>query len=99
MRILILETMEYIKKVIVYIIVLVFLFRVVEAQNISEIQITGKYIIPDGPRWVNNAVFYQIYPQTYYDSDGDGIGDLNGIIMKLDYVKSLGVNAIWLNPL
>jgi glycosidase len=56
------------------------------------------YNIPDAPSWVHDAVFYQIYPQTYYDSDGDGIGDLNGIIQKLDYVKSLGANAIWLNP-
>ena len=61
-------------------------------------EITGKYVIPDGPEWVRHAVFYQIYPQTFYDSNGDGIGDLNGIIQKLDYVKSLGVNAIWLNP-
>lgn len=61
-------------------------------------EITGKYDIPNCPDWVHNAVFYQIYPQTYYDSNGDGIGDLNGIIMKLDYIKSLGVDAIWLNP-
>ena len=54
--------------------------------------------IPDAPSWVADAVFYQIYPQTYYDSNGDGIGDLNGIIQKLDYVKSLGATAIWLNP-
>jgi len=53
---------------------------------------------PDCPEWLNNAVFYQIYPQTYYDTDGDGIGDLKGIIAKLDYIKSLGVNALWLNP-
>lgn len=61
-------------------------------------EITGKYDIPNCPDWVHNAVFYQIYPQTYYDSNGDGIGDLNGIILKLDYIKSLGVDAIWLNP-
>ncbi|NJK87052.1 MAG: glycosylase [Bacteroidales bacterium] len=60
--------------------------------------ITGKYAIPNCPEWVHHAVFYQIYPQTYYDSNGDGIGDLKGITMKLDYVKSLGVDAIWLNP-
>jgi maltose alpha-D-glucosyltransferase/alpha-amylase len=41
---------------------------------------------------------YQIYPSTYKDSDGDGIGDIPGIISKLDYIESLGVNAIWLNP-
>jgi maltose alpha-D-glucosyltransferase/alpha-amylase len=61
-------------------------------------EITGKYNIPDGPEWVHDAVFYQIYPQTFYDSNGDGIGDLNGIIQKLDYVKSLGIDAIWINP-
>jgi glycosidase len=64
----------------------------------DKIIITGKYVIPSAPEWVHDAVFYQIYPQTYYDTDGDGIGDLNGIIEKLDYVKSLGVDAIWLNP-
>ena len=58
--------------------------------------ITGKYEIPPMPDWAKNAVFYQIYPQTFCDSDGDGIGDLQGIISKLDYVKSLGVDAIWL---
>ena len=60
--------------------------------------VTGTAIRPASPAWVDNAVFYQIYPQTFYDSNGDGIGDLQGIIEKLDYVKSLGVNAIWLNP-
>ena len=60
--------------------------------------ITGKYVVPQVPDWARNAVFYQIYPQTFCDSDGDGIGDLPGIISKLDYVKSLGVDAIWLNP-
>jgi len=53
---------------------------------------------PDCPEWAHHAVFYQIYPQTFYDTDGNGIGDLNGIIRKLDYVKSLGADAIWLNP-
>ena len=61
-------------------------------------KITGNYEIPDVPEWAKNAVFYQIYPQTFCDSDGDGIGDIQGIISKLDYVKSLGVDAIWFNP-
>ncbi len=51
------------------------------------------------PNWLKNAVFYEIYPQTFYDSNGDGIGDIQGIESKLDYVKSLGCNAIWLNPI
>lgn len=49
-------------------------------------------------KWLNDAVFYEIYPQSFYDSNDDGIGDLNGIRLKLDYIKSLGCNAIWLNP-
>ncbi len=49
-------------------------------------------------KWLENAVFYNIYPQSFYDSNDDGIGDLNGITEKLDYVKDMGFNAIWLNP-
>ncbi len=48
--------------------------------------------------WLKDAVFYEIYPATFRDSNGDGIGDLKGIIEKLPYVKSLGCNAIWMNP-
>ncbi|MEO8616125.1 MAG: alpha-amylase family glycosyl hydrolase, partial [Luteolibacter sp.] len=51
------------------------------------------------PSWLKNAMFYQIYPQSFADSNGDGIGDLPGLISKLDYLKSLGVNALWLNPI
>ena len=49
--------------------------------------------------WWKEAVVYQIYPRSFEDSDGDGVGDLKGIISKLDYVKSLGVDAVWLNPI
>lgn len=48
--------------------------------------------------WLKNAVFYEIYPQSFFDTNGDGIGDLRGIIEKLDYIKSLGCNALWINP-
>lgn len=50
-------------------------------------------------KWWKEAVVYQIYPRSFKDSDGDGVGDLKGIISKLDYIKSLGVDAIWLNPI
>ena len=49
--------------------------------------------------WLDTAVFYEIYPQSFRDSNADGMGDINGIIEKLDYVKELGCDAIWLNPL
>lgn len=50
------------------------------------------------PAWMKSAYFYQIYPQSFKDTNDDGIGDLNGIIEKLDYIQWLGCNAIWLNP-
>ena len=50
------------------------------------------------PDWLRDAVFYEIYPSSFYDGNGDGIGDLNGIRQKLPYVKGLGCNALWLNP-
>lgn len=49
--------------------------------------------------WLNDAVVYEIYPQSFNDTNGDGIGDLRGIIEKLDYIKGLGFTAIWLNPI
>lgn len=51
------------------------------------------------PAWLANAVFYQIYPPSFADANGDGIGDLRGIISRLDYLRNLGVNAVWLNPI
>lgn len=48
--------------------------------------------------WWRDAVIYQIYPRSFQDSNGDGIGDLRGIIQRLDYLKELGINAIWLSP-
>lgn len=50
------------------------------------------------PKWLKDAVFYEIYPQSFMDSNGDGIGDFQGIIGKLDYIRELGCNAIWMNP-
>ena len=49
-------------------------------------------------KWWKEAVVYQIYPRSFMDSDGDGIGDLNGILSKLDYLKELGVDVVWLSP-
>ena len=60
----------------------------------------GKYI-QEGEHmadWLDNAIFYEIYPQSFQDSNGDGIGDFRGIMRRLDYIRDLGCNAIWMNP-
>jgi 1,4-alpha-glucan branching enzyme len=49
-------------------------------------------------KWWHNSVVYQVYPRSFMDSNGDGIGDLKGIISKLDYIRELGVDMIWLCP-
>jgi|SRR5271165_2161160 len=48
--------------------------------------------------WWKDAVVYQVYPRSFNDSNGDGIGDLNGITAKLDYLKRLGIDVVWLSP-
>ncbi|MBV9642168.1 MAG: hypothetical protein JO334_01235 [Verrucomicrobia bacterium] len=55
--------------------------------------------VPPGPKWLQAAVFYQVYPQSYFDTNGDGIGDLLGITAKLGYIQSVGCNALWINPI
>lgn len=52
-----------------------------------------------GPAWLGNTVIYQVYPSSFKDSDGNGIGDIPGVISKLDYIESLGVGVVWFNPL
>ena len=49
-------------------------------------------------KWWHGKIAGQIYPKSYYDSNGDGIGDLQGIISKLDYLKALGIDIVWLSP-
>ena len=50
-------------------------------------------------QWWKEGVVYQIYPRSFQDSNGDGVGDLQGIIKRLDYIASLGVDIVWLNPI
>src|SRR5436190_24017893 len=53
---------------------------------------------PEGHQWWQHAVFYELYPRSFADSNNDGIGDLKGITSKLDYLRDLGVDAIWISP-
>ena len=52
----------------------------------------------EGHAWWQHAVFYEIYPRSFADSNNDGTGDLNGITSKLDYLHDIGVDAIWITP-
>ena len=52
----------------------------------------------NNPNWWRDAVIYQIYPRSFADADGDGMGDVKGIISRLDYLKSLNIDALWISP-
>ena len=54
---------------------------------------------PSSRTWWKSATIYQIYPISFFDSNGDGLGDLNGITSKLDYLKDLGLDVLWLSPI
>lgn len=73
--------------------------RILTAVVMLAASLTVAQAEPHHPSWLSRAVFYQIYPSSYMDSDGDGIGDLRGIQSRLGYLKGLGINAIWLNPI
>ena len=62
-----------------------------------RVEENGGFIMKN-EQWWKDAVIYQIYPKSFKDSNGDGIGDINGIISKLDYLEKLGIDAIWLSP-
>ena len=55
-------------------------------------------IINGSEEWWKQAVVYQVYPRSFYDANGDGLGDIKGITAHMDYLRSLGINAIWLSP-
>lgn len=75
---------------------LIFLMLLFLSNEIIMAQVTKSSI---DRKWWKEAVVYQIYPRSFKDTDGDGVGDLKGIISKLDYIKSLGIDVVWLNPI
>src|SRR6516165_1249423 len=66
--------------------------------SIAQAQTKSKAVDAEGHAWWQHAVFQELYPRSYMDSNNDGIGDLNGIASKMDYLKWLGVDAIWIAP-
>src|ERR1700721_2252055 len=68
------------------------------AATIALAQTSSRRADGEGHAWWERAGFYEIYPRSFADSNNDGVGDLNGIASKLDYLKDLGVDAIWITP-
>jgi alpha-glucosidase len=66
--------------------------------SLSFCHAQARAVDAEGHAWWQHAVFYEVYPRSFADSNGDGIGDLKGIESKLDYLKQLGVDAIWISP-
>lgn len=60
--------------------------------------VTHRFSTQTEAPWWKGATIYQIYPRSFADGNGDGVGDLAGVLAHLDYVTALGVNAVWLNP-
>ncbi|QIK69654.1 alpha-glucosidase [Erysipelothrix sp. HDW6C] len=75
-----------------------FFIKALELLNTEHLEPRNDVIAVER-KWWKEAVFYQIYPRSFMDSNGDGIGDINGIIAKLDYLKFLGIDALWLSPI
>jgi alpha-glucosidase len=75
-----------------------FLVGACVAASIAAAQASSHGVDAEGHPWWQHAVFYEIYPRSFADSNNDGVGDLKGIASKLDYLKDLGVDAIWISP-
>ena len=80
-------------------IILPFLFILLSCSNNNSKTMSTADTTGAERKWWKEAIVYQLYPRSFKDNDGDGIGDLKGIISRLDYIKSLGVDVVWLNPI
>ncbi len=87
------------KKYFLHFIIATLCLTVTSCKSTTSNQVLNSTDSIVGRKWWKEAIVYQIYPRSFKDSDGDGIGDLKGIISKLDYIKSLGINTVWLNPI
>src|SRR5689334_2855634 len=76
--------------------------RLIKNSTLEQVQIAPAHVIQSKQKeflWWQKGVIYQIYPRSFQDSNNDGIGDLQGIIRRLDYLQWMGVQAIWLSPI
>ena len=76
--------------------------RKMDVKNSNQLDTTTQTIVTENgytKQWWKEAVVYQVYPRSFKDSNGDGIGDLRGITSELDYLKNLSVDVIWLSPM
>ena len=64
-----------------------------------DLSTASRHLASPGKEWWRSAVIYQVYPRSFADSNGDGIGDLPGITSRLDSLASLGIDAVWLSPI
>jgi glycosidase len=90
--------MKKLRVIFLFLVIAVSLVACAPDQTGIDVNQTATPVDESSPWW-RDAVFYEIFVRSFYDSDGDGIGDLNGVTEKLDYLQDLGVNAIWLMPI
>lgn len=83
------------KKLLHYLLLILFICSIFADTSYAQ----TRPVTNNNRKWWKEAVVYQIYPRSFMDSNNDGVGDLKGIVSKLDYIKSLGVDVIWLNPM